>query len=71
MTWEPQNPRDALSKLDMLALGCDAARHGLLGCVISNNNTPPNDQAKNFLYSLAKSGQMTNEDYVFLDEAPD
>jgi hypothetical protein len=61
--WTPQNPRDALSKLDMLAMGVDATRHGLLGCVIANNNTPPNDQARNYLRSLLKSGQMTEDEF--------
>lgn len=55
MTFVPQNPKDALSRMDMLVKGPDACRHGLLGCVIAQNGTPPEQQARNFLYSLRRA----------------
>jgi hypothetical protein len=64
MSWTPQNPRDALSKLDMQAMGCDATRHGLLGCVIGHGNGTPEQQGRNFLYSLLNGGHMTQDEYV-------
>lgn len=58
MSFTPQNPKDALSKLDMLTKGVDAARHGLLGCVIAQNGTSPEQQARNYLYSLRRATEQ-------------
>jgi hypothetical protein len=38
--------------MDIIAMGADAVRHPLLGCVIANNGTPPIEQARNYLRSL-------------------
>jgi len=63
MTWAPQNPKDALSKLDLQAMGPDAARHELLGCVVAQNGSPPGEQARNYLRSLLGAGQMTEDEF--------
>jgi hypothetical protein len=64
MTWTPQNPLDALSKLDRLSMGPDAARHGLLGNVIAQNGTTAETQARGYLYSLLNGGLMSQDEYV-------
>jgi hypothetical protein len=40
------------TRMDQLAKGVDCARHPLLGCIIAQNGTPPEEQARNFLRSL-------------------
>jgi len=63
MTWTPQNPRDALSKMDKLVFGVDATRHPLLGCPIGHGNGEPKEQARNYLRSLLSSGLLTDDEF--------
>jgi hypothetical protein len=62
---ELQNPRDALSKRDMLTHGVDAVRHPFLGNVIPNY-ADPKQAARDFLYSLLQGGQATEAEYADL-----
>ena|SRR6516162_6114831 len=45
-------PDPSLTQMDIIAMGADAVRHPLLGCVIANNGTPPIEQARDYLRSL-------------------
>jgi len=62
---ELQNPRDALSRSDMLTHGVDAVRHPFLGNVIPNY-ADPKQAAREFLNSMLNGGQMTAAEYVDL-----
>jgi hypothetical protein len=61
--------------MDMLSMGPDCARHGFLGCIIANNGTPPEQQARNFLLSLrlatihevaGRAGDLSHAEYLEL-----
>jgi hypothetical protein len=65
MTWQPQNPKDALSRRDQLTHGVDAVRHPFLGNVIPNY-AEPKQAARDFLGSLLQSGQVTAQEYTHL-----
>jgi hypothetical protein len=43
------------TEMDKIAMGADCVRHGLLGCIISNNGSPPIEQARNYLRSLRQA----------------
>jgi hypothetical protein len=58
---------------DQIAMGADCVRHPLLGCIISNNGTPPIEHARNFLRSLreatvnnvtGRSGDMSDGNFA-------
>jgi hypothetical protein len=69
---EFSNPNCPPTKMDQIAMGADCARHGLLGCIIANNGTPPIEQARNYLRSLreatvnnvtGRSGDMSDSEF--------
>jgi hypothetical protein len=44
------------TKADQIAMGVDCVRHPIVtGAIISNNGTPPLEQARNFLRSLRQA----------------
>jgi hypothetical protein len=43
------------TQMDKLAMGADCAIHPLLGCVIANNGTAPEQQARNYLISVRQT----------------
>jgi hypothetical protein len=52
---EFSNPNCPPTEMDKIAMGADCVRHGLLGCIISNNGSPPIEQARNYLRSLRQA----------------
>jgi hypothetical protein len=49
------DPKAPPHKGDQLAKGIDCARHPLLGCIIAQNGTSPEVQARNYLLSLRQA----------------
>lgn len=60
---ELPNPKCPPNQMDKLVFGADCARHPLLGCIIGHGNGPPDEQARNFVRSLLKSGQVTETEF--------
>jgi hypothetical protein len=52
-------PKQSPSKGDQLSMGVDCAVHPLIGKVIAQNGTSAEEQTRNYLRSLLKSGQAT------------
>jgi hypothetical protein len=66
------DPNSPPSQADMLAMGPDCVRHPVVGCIIANNGTPPEDQARSYLRSLriatqqqiaGRAGDLSEDDY--------
>jgi hypothetical protein len=54
------DPRAPVSRMDMLAMGADATRHGLLGCVLGHGNGSTEEQARNYLRSLWNAAEVSS-----------
>jgi hypothetical protein len=61
-----EDPKRSPSKWDKLSAGPDCAVHPLIGNVVAQNGTSPEEQTRNYLRSLLKSGQVTGPEFKTL-----
>ena len=51
------------TRADELTHGVDCIRHAFLGCIINHSSGTPEQQARNYLLSLAKSGAISRDEF--------